>query len=218
MKSVKRREHEKGKFGCIWGQALIGEEEAQGRSKYPENKFSLMIRFRRRHVCFSGGPRTRSDQPCPHEYGVPGIDGNWVEAAALFHTRTLVCLPVLGNPHWPGNLPAPSNGFCVLVSWFLPGRVPEEVNICPSWVISSWSCNQSPCLDWTGSVGPSRSVSVHCSPPVYCPSGYWVVVLVFFFSFFWVNWNFTLTWQSCCQSSSGSVGPFQLSLLKNVLE
>ena len=76
-----------------------------------------------------------SHQPHSYEHRGPGTDGNYVETAASSHIPNLVCFPVLGNAHWPRNLPAPSDGFCVLFSWFLPGGVPEEVNICLSRVI-----------------------------------------------------------------------------------
>lgn len=45
-----------------------------------------------------------------------------------------VCLPVLGDLHWPGYLPAPSHGLRVLIGRFFTGGVSEEVTISQLWV------------------------------------------------------------------------------------
>lgn len=172
-------------------------------------------------VCFSGYARSRSNWPSPNECHVlmsaecqeeMGVEQ---EATAPCHRLTLVCLSVLGNPHWPGNLPTPSDGFCVLFSWFLPGRVLEEVNICQPWVINTWCWNQSCCLGWAGRLvifyAYILSTSVSLVYFLLCTIKSLPLVL-WDTAFFWINWYFIFTWQPCCSGSFGSASPLQPSL------
>ena len=150
------------------GQALMEEEGPQKENQHSKIN-SREMHFWWEWVCFSGASKARSNKAANSI--LMGPEGQEQMATASSHIPTPVCLyfPVLGNPHWPRNLPAPSDGFCVLFSWFLPGGVPEKVNICLSWVISTCCCNQSHSIGWAGSMGPFCTLSVHRPKSAYCP-------------------------------------------------
>lgn len=95
----------------------MGEKQHRKGINILENKLNkLMVRPCPEWSAFLDvqGPSHIGQQPCPNECRVP--EGHWAEPTAPSHILTLVYLTVLGNSHWPGNLPAPSDGFCVLFS------------------------------------------------------------------------------------------------------
>jgi hypothetical protein len=95
------------------------EEEggAQKEKNNPENKLGCICAESGSAFLDTHGWVNLSPLPCPTEPTEPGMEHIRTELGdSLCHILALVYLAVLGDLHRPGDLPAPSDGFRVLLS------------------------------------------------------------------------------------------------------